>query len=370
LDNKLSAEAKSSILIFTSKTGGGHISLAEALRDRLQDRCRIEIIDPQPDIIHLHYRLVTRHALWLWAAEFRATNHPGPARVAHRLYTALISGRVEAALRAAKPDLVISTYSFLTSEVTHAIQRSGRSIPFVILFADPNGVHQTWLAEHQAAAFFAPTRETYDQALAAGFDRQRLHLTGWPVRTQFYRASPYARADLLAELGLDPKCFTLFLQGGGEGSARFVSTIEAVLAVPTVQVILATGTNQSLHKRFSGLERLYALPFTKDIARYMAAADVVMGKAGPNTLFEAVTLGKPFIATAYIPGKEQANLEFIKRHGLGWVALERQAQMELVQLLASSPARLGKMQQSVKAYRDWNSGAVESIVPLLEQMCK
>jgi UDP-N-acetylglucosamine:LPS N-acetylglucosamine transferase len=368
LDNKLGPESKPTILIFTSKTGGGHISLAEALRDRLQDRCRIEMIDPQPGIIHLHYRLVTRHALWLWAAEFRASDTPGRARAAHRLFTTLITGKVEAALRAINPDLVITTYPFLTSEVTHAMQRSGRVVPFVMLFADPNGVHQTWLAEHEADAVFAPTRETYTQALAAGFDPRRLHLTGWPVRAQFYRASPYSRVAMLKELGLDPDCFTVFLQGGGEGSARFVRTIEAVLAVPTVQIILATGTNQVLQQRFSRMERLYALPFTREIARYMSAADVVMGKAGPNMLFEAVTLGKPFIATAYIPGQEQANLEFIKRHGLGWVALERQAQMELVELLASSPSRLGKMQESVKLYRDWNTGAAESIVPLIEQL--
>jgi UDP-N-acetylglucosamine:LPS N-acetylglucosamine transferase len=150
--------------------------------------------------------------------------------------------------------------------------------------------------------------------------------------------------------------------------AGFVRTIEAIRAVPNVQVILAAGTNKTLLERFQGMDGLAVLAFTPEIARYMAAADVVMGKAGPNMLFEAVTLGKPFIASTYLPGLEQGNLEFIKRHGLGWVALDPQAQMELVELLASSPARLGKMQESVKVYRSWNTGAAESIVPLVEQL--
>ena len=47
-------------------------------------------------------------------------------------------------------------------------------------------------------------------------------------------------------------------------------------------------------------------------------------------LFEAVTLGKPFIATAYIPGQEEANLEFIRRHKLGWVALKPDQQLALL----------------------------------------
>jgi UDP-N-acetylglucosamine:LPS N-acetylglucosamine transferase len=355
-------------LIFVSKTGGGHVSLAEALRDRLADRHTVELIDPQPALVHAHYRLVSRHALWLWAAEFRLSDTPVRSRRAHRTYTRLVASRVEAALRKSRPDLVISTYPFLTSEVTTVLQRGQHPAPFAMLFADPNRVHHAWLTERQAAAVFAPTRETYAQALEAGFSAQRLHLTGWPVRAQFYRASPYSRQQTLARLGLDQDHFTIFLQGGGEGSAKFVRTVEAVLAVPSVQVILATGTNNALYNRIRGMPRLYALPFTPEIAPYMAAADVVMGKAGPNVLFEAVTLGKPFIATAYIPGQEQANLEFIERHGLGWVALDSGAQTRLVELLASSPARLGKIQLSVNAYRSWNTQSVESIVPLIEDL--
>src|SRR5258708_38710106 len=74
------------IVILTSKTGGGHLSLAEALRDLVMEQTEqqatsaendtaaiqatgISLIDPQPGLFQLHYRLVTRHALRLWAAE-------------------------------------------------------------------------------------------------------------------------------------------------------------------------------------------------------------------------------------------------------------------------------------------------------------
>ena len=72
------------------------------------------------------------------------------------------------------------------------------------------------------------------------------------------------------------------------------------------------------------------LPHTNDIAPYMAAADIIMGKAGPNILFESVMLGKPFFATTFIPGQEQENLAFIQRHGLGWVALHPEEQRSLL----------------------------------------
>jgi UDP-N-acetylglucosamine:LPS N-acetylglucosamine transferase len=364
----LSTKHKPKILIFTSKTGGGHISLAEALRDRLANDYVIEMLDPQPGIIHLHYRLVSRHALWVWAREYTLSDGPRRSRMVHLTYTVLMQRYVAHALRRSQPDLVISTYPFLTCEVTHAIKRMHRKIPFVMLFADPNGVHQSWLTERRASAVFAPTRETFAQALQAKFVPERLFLSGWPVRGQFYRNSDARREEMLTKLGLNPRAFTVFLQGGGEGAAKFMRTVENVLALPGLQIILAAGTNQALYERFHDVPNVHALPFTKEIAPIMGAADVIMGKAGPNMLFESVTLGKPFIATAYIPGQEQANLEFIQRHRLGWVALDGASQQALLRSLAGQQAVLAEMRAGVDAYRQWNTNANQTIPVVVKNL--
>jgi len=354
------------ILILTSKTGGGHVSLAEALRDRLADNFSIEIVDPQPRVIHWHYRLLSRHALWLWAAEFKASDTPARALSAHKTFTALFARNVADLLRRSQPDLIISTYPFLTYEVTQAMQKIGLRCPFLMLFTDPNGVHQSWLTERGAAATFAPTRETFTQALEAGFDPNRLHFTGWPVRGQFYKVEADVRAQTFAQLKLKLETFTVFLQGGGEGAARFAQTVTNLLTIPNLQIILAAGTNRALSDRFSGIENVRPLGFTQEIAPYMAAADVVMGKAGPNMLFESVTLGKPFIATTFIPGQEEVNLEFIQRHQLGWVALKADEQRTLIQKLISEAGPLAAMSKTVADYRQWNTAATETILPLTQ----
>lgn len=360
------------ILLLTSKTGGGHVSLSEALRDLLEQNYTFEMIDPQPHFFHLHYRLASRYALWLWSAEFRLSDTPQQALVAHRLFTPLVAKALKRTIERLQPAMIITTYPFLTYEVMQVLACIDMHIPFVMLFADPNGVHASWLTERRAAAVLAPTQETYEQALAAGFDEQRLHLVGWPVRAQFARAATEVRREeFLATLGLDPARFTVFLQGGGEGAAQFGRTIERVLAVgDNLQVILATGTNHALLTRFRSVRNLYALPFTKEIAPFMAAADVIMGKAGPNMLFESVTLGKPFIVTAYIPGQEEANLDFIRRHQLGWIALDPAQQQTLLTKLSVNPSELQAMAQTVGKYRQWNAGVNELIVPLLEGMMK
>lgn len=358
------------ILLLTSRTGGGHISLSEALRDRLEQQYALEIVDPQPRFFHLHYRWLSRYALWLWSAEFRWSDTPRQALLTHRLFTPLVAGELKRLIERLQPILIIATYPFVTYEVMEVLKSIKAHIPFVMLFADPNSIHASWLTERRASAVLAPTRETYERALAAGFDPERLHLVGWPVRAQFTRAATHAkRNEILTGLGLDPTRFTVFLQGGGEGAAQFGQTIERVLAIG-LQVILATGTNHSLLARFKSVKHLVALPFTKEIAPFMAAADVIMGKAGPNMLFESVTLGKPFIVTAYIPGQEEANLEFIRRHQLGWVALEPDQQRTLLTELSHDDGKLQARAATVATYRQWNASANEKIIPLLENLVK
>ncbi len=357
------------VLILTSKTGGGHVSIAEALRDQFTPEYRVELLDPQAGFVHWHYRMVSRYALWLWSAEFRLTDTPQRALLAHRIFAQLVAKRLNAVLESLQPDLIIAVYPFLTYEVINVLEQRGVTIPFVMLFTDPNGVHASWLTEHRAAATLAPTRETYAQALEAGFAPERLHQVGWPVRTQFSRADTSQRTTVLNQLGLTPTRFTVFLQGGGEGAAQFSQTIERVLALGSeLQVILAVGTNQTLQTRFQAAHNVYVLPFTKEVAPYMDAADVIMGKAGPNMLMEAVTLGKPFIATAYIPGQEEANLEFIRRHQLGWVALEPEQQRDLLSRLVEKREELYAMQTTVAAYQQWNASHSELIVPILNNL--
>jgi UDP-N-acetylglucosamine:LPS N-acetylglucosamine transferase len=334
----------------------------------LEHHYTVEIVDPQPRLVHTHYRLVSRHALWLWATEFKLMDTPTRSLVAHQVFTRLLSRRLTALLKRSQPDLVMTTYPFLSYEVARVMKKLAQPKPLVMLFSDPHEVHQAWLTERDAAATFATTAENYTQAITAGFAPERLHLTGWPVRAQFYWVNSSTRPEILNRLHLNPHRFTVFLQGGGEGAARFARTVENVLSISGLQVILAVGTNRVLLERFSGFENLRVLPFTKEIAPFMAAADVVMGKAGPNMLFEAVTLGKPFIATTYIPGQEKVNLQFIQRHQLGWVALTAPAQRDLLNTLVTQPTILTTQVAAVDKYRQWNETAHAEILAVTKAL--
>ena len=82
------------------------------------------------------------------------------------------------------------------------------------------------------------------------------------------------------------------------------------------------------------------LGFVDNMADWMRAADVVVTKAGPGTIIEALCSGLPLLLTWYIPGQERGNLEWLVDIGAGrYVPGLR----ELVDTIAelSAPGRRG-----------------------------
>ncbi len=367
------------ILILTSKTGGGHVSLAEALRDRLQQDYAISIEDFLPGLFPRHYRFVAQNARWLWSLEYHLSDTPRIALLGHLMMIPLITPRLQPIVQRFQPDLVLSVHPLLTYAVKRVVDRHAPHLPFVMLFCDPMRTHCTWFSERNAAATFAPTQEIAAQALAMGFDPSRLHVVGWPVRSQFTSVLEHPREQLIEELNrsqrwnLDPHRLTIFASSGADGTTPVEYAAHLVLSLSQqVQVIVAAGTNRALYRRCQGVKNLYAFPFTSEIAKFMAVAHITMGRCRPNILFESIALGKPLIATSYMPGQEEDNLRFIEQHGLGWSALETVQLHKLVTaLLTEFPAdrsMLNAMGAKVKAYQRLNAAANESLVPLIRAL--
>lgn len=352
------SQSKPTIMIVTSATGGGHISLAHALQEMLAANYETRIVDPHPHFVHRYYTWAGRRSSRFYGASYRFSDNERSALRLHTMLTQLVRKPLQAFIEEIQPQLIITTHTLISYEIAQVCRRLRKSIPLVFQLSELECVHSTWLTLKDAGAYLVPTREILAQAQARGIDERRLHLTGFPVRQQFLRDYTVRSADLLSSLDLDPTAFTIFLQGGAEGAAGLERTVNSILAAGetgrTIQILLAVGTNKQLARRFSGVPHVKAVSFTTEIASYMAAADVISGKAGPNFIIEAAMLGKPFLATGYIPGQEQPNLAFLQRHNLGWVCLTNDEQQAVVANLVRNPSVMAEKLASVQAYRDWN----------------
>ncbi len=57
--------------------------------------------------------------------------------------------------------------------------------------------------------------------------------------------------------------------------------------------------------------------YVDDMHRYLAAADVVIGKAGPASVMEALAVGRPVLVTSSAGLNERRVVEFLQAHALG-----------------------------------------------------
>ncbi len=361
--------AEPTILILTTATGGGHLNLAQSLQGLLETRYDVVIANPQSAQVASFYAAVSRHFLPFLHWQYRFTDYEFASLWLQRALTAFGRRRLPDMIEQIQPQLIITTHAMLAYATARANERLRKRVPLVFQLTDLGQVHTTWFTEKQATAYFAPSREIFVQAKQRGIESERLHVTGRPIRRQFLDVSAHGRSETLTALGFDPAVFTIFLQGGAMGSASVDRTVDTLLNMEVpVQIMLAAGNNKKMIERFAGNQRVRTLPFTKMIAPYMAAADIIAGKAGASSITEAFILEKPFLATAYIPGQETPNLQFVEQHNLGWVCLEAMAQKELCTRIATNPALIAEKMDDIRAYKAWNLRANQDICPIIAQL--
>ena len=57
--------------------------------------------------------------------------------------------------------------------------------------------------------------------------------------------------------------------------------------------------------------------FVSDMPDYMAAADILVTKAGPGTISEALNAGLPLVLYSRLPGQEEGNVTYVVEEAAG-----------------------------------------------------
>lgn len=146
--------------------------------------------------------------------------------------------------------------------------------------------------------------------VATSFDRtryidgdSRARLVGNPVREQVQalRQQPY-RAPA------DGRVIDLVVFGGSQGAASFGQVVpEAVLSLPPPLRSRIRLVQQCRPEDFDKVRQRYArggivvelAPFFADLPQRLAAAHLVIGRAGASTVAELATIGRPSILVPY-----------------------------------------------------------------------
>ena len=113
------------------------------------------------------------------------------------------------------------------------------------------------------------------------------------------------------------------------------------------QLVVVVGRNERLRARLVGEK--WSLPvrvegFAHNMHEWMRAADLLVTKAGPSTISEALVMGLPMVLSGALPGQERPTVDYIVRGGAGvWAPTGQRVAAAVRELLSSDGQKLAQM---------------------------
>lgn len=345
------------ILFLMSDTGGGHRSVADAIATALghlfPGRYDCQLADIMADgfrwpLSHAGrmYGSVVNSIPRLWGLFWHLTNGRRRAPFTLRMVSPLSGARLRSLLVKSRPDLIVSTHPWANYIPLWALEELGWQIPVATMVTDPVSIHHWWLCPHIDLCLVA-TQKVGEKAIQAGLSPDRVLVVGIPVHANFLSAVG-DRCELRRSLGMVPDLFTVLLVSGGDGAGRVLAIARAVAeASLDVQLLVVAGRNERLRKSlqaFSWQVPTRVMGFAHDMSGLMRAADLLITKAGPSTISEALASGLPMLITGSLPGQEEGNEAWVVQTGAALLTpTPEQVVCALKQLLRADSETLAQM---------------------------
>jgi UDP-N-acetylglucosamine--N-acetylmuramyl-(pentapeptide) pyrophosphoryl-undecaprenol N-acetylglucosamine transferase len=270
-----------------------------------------------------------------------------------------------------RPQAVLATGGYVSAPAIWTAAQTG--VPTIIYLPD---LEPGWAirflarwAERVAVSF---------QEAAAFFPIGKAAVTGYPVRPGFYGAT---RSESRAHFGLDPSKNVVTVFGGSQGAHSINEAVRENLAslLQTVQVLHVSGRQDEAvlrgHRGTLGEANSFKYHLfgylDEDMPMALAAADVVICRAGAATLGELPAVGVPGVLVPYpFAGRHQEkNAEFLSLRGAAVVIKDKNLAGELVPTvtgLLEDRDRLGAMGQAMRALAE--PDAAKKIAMLLTRV--
>jgi UDP-N-acetylglucosamine:LPS N-acetylglucosamine transferase len=369
-----SAEIHRRIDIYTIDIGGGHIAPAQAIKQQF-DILGYKDLDVR--VVNLGITLPTTFLRFLYKfywdkalrypplinAFYRGADNPFLIKIVDRILGISILPRFVAYLDREKPDLVVSTY-FTFTHYLEMLKRVGQlSATTVVLNPEPFDSHQIWFsAAFDWSMVFSP--KSRDEIVEKGIARQKVKLFQFPIKPSFSRRTQNPAA-LRGKLGLEKKPFTALFFFGAEGVGPVKKFLAALIERGiTLQAVVICGRNERLQRDINNLARegtgsvrIQVRGYVNNLADYIAASDVVVGKSGPNQVFETLLQRRPIVISSFL-ANEKETTRWVIDNKLGWLTRSPAHLATLLQKLAAHPAVLKGYQANIEGMK-LRSGAPE-----------
>ena len=325
MDNSLPEPPR--ILLLFSDTGGGHRSAAEAIVEALKlefgDQVLAEMVDvfkqyaPRPFnyVPELYPKMVRLPQAW--GLGYRLSNGHRRARLISASAWPYVRRSISTLVAKHPSELIVSVHPLVIAPVLRALGTDRP--PFITVVTDLVTTHALWY-HRRSDLCVVPTAAAHQRAILCGMRPEQLRVIGLPVADRFCQP-PGDCAALRVQLGWPQDSPLILLVGGGEGMGPLEKTAQAIDSeCPGAALVVVAGRNDRLRANLEA--RDWRIPafiygFVREMPDFMRAADILVTKAGPGTISEALIAGLPMILYSRLPGQETGNVGYVVSEGAG-----------------------------------------------------
>lgn len=291
------------ILIFYATYGGGHLSVANAMKEIIEKEhpeIEVEMIDCMK-YINKVINMVTTKAYsdmakkvpWAWGKVYTHSNKgvmSGVTKTSNKLFAL----KLNSLIKKINPDMIISTHPFATQMCAFLKKHKKIDKKIVNILTDFE-IHEQWLVRHEYIDyFFVANEHMKEELIEHGISKEKIFAEGIPISQKF--SIKYDRKCSLEEFNLkENKKTILFFAGGKFGLAKnSVSDVIEIFArdFKDIQVIAISGKNEKLFNKFNEIvekykaqENIKVIEFTDKVAELMSISDIVITKPRRNHKF-------------------------------------------------------------------------------------
>ncbi len=348
------------VLVLAARYGDGHLRAAKAIALELMQS------EPNPSVGLLdYYRFVNprldksirwaylssvRFAPSLWRWFYTSTQSIDPTSTTQKFFNHIGLQRFYHAIRDTPPEVIVSTYP-TAAGVVSTLKRRGRLAVANFVVLTDYSVHSQWI--HPGVdRYFVGSEDMKASLVNRGLDPSIVVVSGIPVDRRF--RLPVDEAAVRQQLGIDELPVVLFMGGAYMPQSEFAQVLQAIDAIgpPHATVVVAgrAGQRRAIAQAYCSRAKnpLVVLDYVDNVHELMAVSAMLVSKAGGLTTTESLCRGLPVVIYRPIPGQEDANADFLVRHGAGVRAHDEAEVKAKVERLLANPWQLKAMARQAK----------------------
>ncbi|WNR43101.1 MGDG synthase family glycosyltransferase [Paenibacillus roseipurpureus] len=317
-------KANPRVLILTASYGNGHLQASKALYQQFVEQGieHVKIVnlmkEGHPFINLITTKLIntsvrsSRFGLDYYGWCYYLTRETKQTALFQKSMNLLGQRKLRELIQQEQPDVVINTFPFgAAPEVcsTMGIQN------FTVL--TDYALHASWLHSH-VDKYYVATEELKQQIVFRGVSKDRVEVSGIPIRQEFAMESMTAQGK---------KKNLILIMAGDPGVNSYMEDILNTLAViPQSRFLVICGHNDKLRLRllevFGTNKRIMILGYVENVHEWMSQASCILTKAGGLTVTEAIALRLPIFIYKPHAGQEKENALYLSSRGVAAISYQ------------------------------------------------